>query len=116
VGRKQQVQDAGSLVGGVGYLRSACCRWPRSRQRIYGSGAARWCGPDPRVHVWRTFDVCELLGDLSREEVMVHDLMTDAIAVRVVHEYLVRACRGDGDRRQGGRLSVSEGASPKASR
>ena len=31
----------------------------------------------PRVHVWRTCEVCELRGDLRLEEVLVHDLRTD---------------------------------------
>jgi thioredoxin reductase (NADPH) len=31
----------------------------------------------PRVHVWRSCEVCELLGDLGLEEVIVHDLRTD---------------------------------------
>jgi thioredoxin reductase (NADPH) len=31
----------------------------------------------PRVHVWRSCEVCELVGDLSLEEVVVHDLRTD---------------------------------------
>ena len=31
----------------------------------------------PRVHVWRNCEVCELVGDLGLEEVIVHDLRTD---------------------------------------
>jgi len=33
---------------------------------------------NPRVHVWRNVEVCELQGDLGLEEVVVHDLVTGA--------------------------------------
>jgi thioredoxin reductase (NADPH) len=32
---------------------------------------------DPRVHVWRNCEVCELVGDLSLEEVVLRDLRND---------------------------------------